>query len=368
VTASCLAVAAGFISAARSTTWSSELEWTFRLLFIMGILPGVLARALQLRQHVNRCINAFVAGAALSGLAALVANFGIPLSGIQGEMSGRLVGLNVHPNGQGGTLAVAFVYCAGRLGSERRFVWLIPLLSCLIGIIMSGSISATVVTAVGTSFVIWRLKRRVRTLLSIAALSLIGTVVAISLQGDRAAFLTPVQRFSSATGQTGISTLSLRLETIRFAWQHVRKSPFLGVGLSQDHAGTFNGVTATHNMGLLAWYQGGVILFLAVNILLVAALIASSRAKSEFGVVLSGGAMTAILFAQTGPSFVDRYVWIPVILVIVYARQFGGDGMVGDARRSGPRASTVLKTPPYQKANAGKSMARRMPAQPSVRS
>jgi hypothetical protein len=315
-----LAVAAGCISAVRSMTPTSELVWTLRLLFMFGVLPAVLTRALLLPQHVLRCVSAFVVGASASGLAAVMANFGFVLPWVHGQVSDRLAGLNVHPNGQGGTLAVAFVLSAGLIASQRQFRWILALLSCFLGLIMSGSISATTVTVIGTLFTIWRLKKRMWTVLAISAFSFVGWAAVLALQGQRAAFLTPAERLSSATGRTGTSTLALRMESIRFAWRHIVSSPFFGVGLSEEHARTFNGVTATHNMEMLAWYQGGALLFAGVCLLVVMGIVASLKARETLATVFSGGAITALLFAQTGPSLIDRYVWLPVIWMIIYHR------------------------------------------------
>lgn len=317
---SVLAGLATLVLSLHSDDPAAEFLVGFRLVFVWLIWSFAATRSLYSLDHYKQAASAYVLGACLSSAVAIGQFIGIDTRPVFfadiSTATARFIGLNGHPNGQGGALAVAASICmvAALYGLRRKFA-LAALALTLIGIVLTGSITAMIACGIAFALLVIRARR----LRIIATGALLAIIVALGYQIFTAAFptiVTPLDRISSATGETGVSTVDQRLQTVEFAIAQISLHPFSGVGFA-DGGGTYNGVTATHNMLVLSYYQGGPLLFAAVACVATAAVIAAWRSpRSPIAEALAIATFASLFFAQTGPSLYDRYAWLPVVLLL----------------------------------------------------
>ena len=329
VAASIFAFGASLSLAFVSSTPGAELAVGGRIVFVWGVWPVIAALVLLDRHQVGRAVAFFVAGGSLSAIVAITQIAGIDLRGFflsaPPDILGlptRVVGLNTNPNAQAGTLAVAFTVAFGALiYGQKRSLAACALVLTASGILLSGSISGTLVAAAGLAALALR-GRKVRTLALLAVFAAPAWVLTSKLQEAQMGVLTPFQRISSATGRSGISTLDLRLQTIDFAWQRIVANPWQGAGLVSTEGGTYDGVTLPHNMEVLAWFQGGPLMLLAVLIATLTALAFVWRRMGDpLWEMLFAAVICGLAFAQTGPALFDRYLWLPVVMAFALKHQ-----------------------------------------------
>ena len=325
VAASLFAVVGGFLLALLNYDPGAELNQAARIVFVLGLWPLIALYLIRTSAELVRAPTAFVVGGMLSALAGLaeLAGVAVPFAPSAAEVGGqpaRQLGLNLHPNGQGGTLAVAIAIAAAFLihGQGRRFA-VVATVVLAAGVLLSGSITGTIMAILGLFCVVARAPRPASRMLKLAVVIAPLAYVVARLQS--ADVSTPFQRFSAASGETGTSTFGLRVLTIRYAWQQILEHPLRGVGLTTAEGGTYNGVTQAHNMEVIAWFQGGPLVLVAVLVAVVTAFRACTpRTGTPWGEAVFAAAVTAFAFAQTGPSLVDRYVWFPAVLAVVLSR------------------------------------------------
>lgn len=333
-----------------------------RMAFNWILWPLVALRLLRTREHLGGAVFAFVAGCSLSALVAVGQFAGIDVRGaflatdVQ-DLTARYMGLNGQPNGQAGMLAVAFTIAVAAIGYgvKLRFKWMLALL-CMAGIMLSASITGLIAATLGIVFVLLRLGK-VRTLFGAAFAIGAGIGLYSMVTAAIPGLVTPLDRISSATGQTGISTLDLRLLTIDYAIDAIKSNPLSGVGFGHGAEGTYDGRTAVHNMEVLAWYQGGPFMLLAI-VLAVAFFLRVGWKRSDFPhqELLFSAFVVALFFAQTGPTLFDRFLWVPAALMIV-ARQLRAEAGSEDLVSTGP--DLVLTPPSSQRLSASASRLRR---------
>lgn len=327
--ASTLALGASLVLAVTSTTPVTELAVGGRMVFVWGVWPVLAVAVLRDQHQLSRAAAFFVAGSCVSAFVAIAQVVGIDLRGdffaAAPDTPGiytRLIGLNGHPNGQGGTLAIAFTISAAALIYGKRLGMASgALVLTSIGILLSGSITGTIVALLGLLVVAVR-GRRNRAVALVVIFAGPAWVLTSTFQQAQTAVLTPFQRISSAMGQSGVNTLNLRFQTIDSAWQQIVAHPLQGVGLAPGEGGTYDGVTQAHNMEVLAWYQGGPLMLLGVIIAILAGLaFVWRRTGDPLSEVLFAAMVCGLAFAQTGPALFDRYIWMPVVLAFVFRHQ-----------------------------------------------
>ncbi|MCZ2846587.1 O-antigen ligase family protein [Modestobacter sp. VKM Ac-2978] len=273
---------------------------------------------------------AFLTGSALSSLAA-VGQVALGIFPAGGELVGgdgqRAPGLADHVNDQGAQLAIAIAIGIALLlnrGSARQPIVAALAALCGIGLVLSGSVTGMASAVVAALVVLFRARIRLRTILVGAAGAGLALYIAVRIQGA----LTggdPLARLASATGRNGdISTLEIRLRTWQSAWQRILESPFVGSGLDIISGGTYDGVTQAHNIFLLYWYQGGLLLLVALLVALTPAvrtMLYRRLPEAPMHEAAVGGAVAALAYAQTAPIMFQRYFWLPLVLLLVLADQ-----------------------------------------------
>lgn len=323
VVSSVLALIATGLLTLASTDPPSEVSVGLRLTFVWLVWTYTALRVLPDVVSIVRASTAFVMGCAFSSLVAAVQYLGVDLrpylfaGAAPLDLTSRFVGLGIHPNGQGGVLAIGLVLCiAAVLYGVNRPVALALASVLLVGLMLCASITGVLAAVVGFLVVVVR-AGRIRIAVAAAAISAAVCVGYWALKSAFPNLVTPIDRIDSATGLTGTSTVDSRFDTIGFAWNAISHNPFVGVGFA-GAGGTFDGTTATHNMMVLAWYQGGLILFVAVCVVVTFALVAGwKRTGSALVEGAFAATVSAVFFAQTGPSLYDRYVWLPVVILVV---------------------------------------------------
>lgn len=322
--ASGLAVVATGLLALASEDPTAELMVGLRLVFVWAVWGLAVTRLAWTSQHLVALAGAFVAGCVLSATVAVLQFLGLDLRPLfladLAVDSVRFIGLNGHPNGQGGALAIALTLCvAALIHGRRRPTAAVSAIILTFGLLLSASITAMISAIIGFVMVLL-LARRARMLVVGLAVAVLAFVLYEVLVFVFPGLVTPVDRIPSATGVTGISTVDIRWRTVEFALAAIAREPFLGAGFA-DGGGTFNGETAVHNMVLLAWYQGGALLAAAVTCVIIAALICVVRIiRGPLTEALAAATVASLFFALTGPSLYDRYAWVPVVLLLCAAR------------------------------------------------
>lgn len=296
---------------------SESYTVALRIIYIITIWQWTGRTLLRRPRHVTTAISCYVLGSVGTALWALLQAMGIAPTASSGL--GRSEGLSLHPNALGGILALAIILGLNNMIQGHNPRIFAPAVGvAVVGITASGSVSGMLSAFVGSAAVIavTRQPKRIVALL-IAVPLLIGAVAVFQ---DAAQFsVSPMERLSQTRGLgVGPSTIETRLDTIRVAWEHIRLSPFVGVGLDDASGGTDRESTLVHNMIFRIWYQGGVVLLIAIVIALASmsrgAAWGKPRLQSPSATGIRGAMLGALVFGMTGPALFERWFWLPFLL------------------------------------------------------
>jgi len=306
------------LTATKEGTIAENLFVGAQLVLLVGFGPfAMTANAVIDPKFAQRVSVAYLLGQTLSAITSVAQLLGQSFLG-SAPLQGRAYGLSEHPNTFGLLSCVAVLIALQMLLTARRFRLLafVALAANVIGLIASGSVSSMMALAVGLPVLI--ISRRdhlgrmtVGAIACAIALWLIGTFSGIF------SYLPSVaRRYGQVTGQTeSVSSWELRTLTYKFAWERISDEPIFGVGLHAQYSGTFNGITVTHNIFLRAWYQGGILLGIALGLVVVVVLIASFRAMISKHHGGEASVLVALFaFALTSASFEQRQFWLPVLV------------------------------------------------------
>lgn len=314
-----------------------ELAVGIRLCVVWLVWVWVASVVLRSRAHLVAAATAFIAGSALSSVVAVGQLVGVDLrpyllAAPDEGITARFIGLGGHPNGQGGCLGVAMVFClAAALVGYRRVWALLLTIVVAVGLLLTASITGILTVAVGFLILLWRL-RSPRVALGAGIGVGAGVGALMLLQRSFPTVVTPFDRFESAVGIGGVSTVDSRIATLRFARDHIVANPLRGTGFAGG-GGTYNGITQAHNMEVLAWYQGGILMVAAVLVMVITVLVAGLRSKGVMATTAFAATVAALFFAQTGPSLYDRFIWFPAVLLFVAAAVERGEERTSPAER-----------------------------------
>ena len=291
-----------------------------KLLYVVLFLPWVFrACSFDLRHRLVSAIEASVIGGCIATAAAIAQLFGLTIPGSEIQ-NGRASGLSGHPNAQGGLLGVAAAFAFTLfLTHPRKPRYGFYLIIVSAGLLASGSISGMLSAVAGIVAAIVVLRPRASVLRQMLPLSFVVVLIGYYLLSAASGTSSPVERFQQASGEgQGPSTVLLRVETYDVAWTRIQHSPIVGYGLDPGSGVTVNGDLA-HNMLLLAWLQGGLLFLTGLLVLFVAALLrlflGLAQAARVSGALLTSGVIASLVGAQTGPQLLDRWFWVPIILV-----------------------------------------------------
>jgi O-antigen ligase len=306
------------LTATRSATIDENLFVGSQFALLIGVGPfAMTANAVTDPKFVQRVSIAFLLGQFLSAIIAIAQLLGQPVLGTE-PLQGRAYGLAEHPNTLGYLSCLAILIALQILLSSRRF-WLLTLVMLtanILALIASGSVSAMMGLALGLAVLIVSMRDH----LGKMALGAVACAVALWVLGQLSGvfnYLPSVMgRYGQVTGQTeSLSSWEMRTLTYDFAWHNILRDPIFGIGLNADYSGTYNGITVTHSVFLRAWYQGGIILAIAVGLIVIAAAMVALRAMLE---KVHGGEASVLVavfaVALTSALFEQRHLWLPVLV------------------------------------------------------
>lgn len=292
-----------------------------RVLFVVLIWPWLAVGVLRTRRQVATAVGLWLVGSA--AFAAVSIYQSIYMSTLFG--SGRIPGLAEHVTDAGGILSIAIPTLLGAavaVGSTRlRIAALVGLALTGIALVLSGSVSGFIVAGAGLLAVGIVQRRRLRILPVLTGLGLawIALLAATNLQANHGLGISALSRIQSTTSGR-YDTLSFRLATDEYAVGQIFHQPFVGRGL--DH---MSGLTVmdlqTHNMLLLAWFQGGLLFLIGLLIFTWGPARQAFRASraEPLEQLMALAFFAASAFAMTSPLLSQRYIWFPAVMLIALA-------------------------------------------------
>lgn len=312
-----LGVVGGGLATLNAVSDSESLAVLVRVLYVWTIWQFGVRKWTDSSAQIATLASAFVLGAALSGIVAIGQAAGYLIIPGTEIVFGRVPGLTGHVNGQGGVMAVAITMGVGlAMAGVRALQQSFAVVFCGIGVLLAGSVTGMLGAAAGVLVVLIASRVRFSRMVLLAAAVAVAIILALNVQSIIPGASSPLERFADTTGQgSGVSTLSLRLLTDDWAWQRIQESLFLGAGLDPVSGATYDGITLTHNMLLLSWFQGG-LLFLIAILLVFGHTVSALRSAERGGawVALVGSCAAAFVFAMTGPVLYERWFWFPFVL------------------------------------------------------
>ncbi|MBM7388379.1 hypothetical protein JOE37_001373 [Clavibacter michiganensis] len=313
------ALAAG-ISSSGESGLVATLPVALQLAVLVGMGPFAL-RGCVVRDpsFLVKVSITFLAAQTVSALAGLLQLVGQPVLGIP-SLFGRSPGLAGHPNILGVMAGAAIVLCAHHLSRARghRTAVLIALVINVGGLLSSGSISSLIATALGAVFVLSANKVPMKRIIWALLIGATSLILLIQIPAVAQYFRSPADRILQVTGQTDqISTLSIRLQTYAAVFDRILYDPFMGKGLDYESAASY-GTTVVHNIVLRGWYQGGLMLAIAIAAIIVAAALVATRNVRFREHGASTGILVVLLsYALTAAFFEQAYYWLPVLVAWV---------------------------------------------------
>lgn len=299
-----------------------------RIVYIFAVWQWVTRAVVDTPRALRAVIIVFVIGCGVSGLAGLaqvLLSIEIPNSTV---VFGRAAGLQTHPNGQGGALAIGTAAALSLVAvRSTRTIGLVGLAAVVGGLLVSGSVSGMVAATIGTIVVLILARPSAGWIISATILAAVAWTAIARIDLFIPGAVSPLTRLLDTTGQgSGESTLLTRWLTVEDAWGQILDRGLGGVGLDVASGVTYDGETAAHSIVVLVLLQGGIVLLIAYAVAIGAALAGLRRPLpgDEVGrVAVPAMVVTALAFALTGPVLYERWFWLPLLLALA----------VGTARR-----------------------------------
>jgi hypothetical protein len=314
-------------------------RYAFDVILVIYVLVFWVSLAPLLLRDWHHLRSAFAATSIsaiiTSGYAIAQYTVGAPFVG-DGSMNenpfwGRMAGLTRHPNELGTFICMAFPFflalaATGKSGISR-LTWLGGGVIALLGVLVSGSMTAVFALAAGILGYVLLVNRRGR--FFVVALVLLGTMALI---GFRTAFedgqsQTAAQRINRlVTSREGLRTYEQRQVINRLAIDYIESNPLRGHGINStvDAMGVEQVV---HNAILRAWFDGGLFTMLAMVLVLLGTGVALIRARCRLSadddtvhvphLAAASGAFVALLVTMmASPTLYQRSAWFPVAIAL----------------------------------------------------
>lgn len=318
-------VVGGLVSTAASVAVGDSFLVIVRLVIVIAVIPWQATTLWEHRRHIRTAAASYAAGGAVAGLGCVLQGlFGITIRGSEVTQAGRFPGFTQNVSDAGGITSVAVLLCLYFLTSShgfwRRLVWLVLIGCAAAGLILSGSVAGLVAVGVALLALILRRALKIRYMLLIVIV-VVGVFITTNAVQSAFGALTPVERIMQVFGATGrYSTAENRLDTYSEAFNRIIASPFSGAGMD-GYSGVVDGGFQAHNLFVAALYQGGVFVFLGITIVLLRPFGSWLRSdRTYLASYILAASLGAITFAMTAPSMFNRYLWIPLMFLLLVSR------------------------------------------------
>lgn len=293
-----------------------------RIFLVVFVLPWLARVLLPSRDHLKRAAQWLVAGSAASSGGTILQYFAGPdiIPGGLVSNAGRFTGFAAHVSDTGAIAALGLSLGLGfLLTAKRRMFWTVVVGVSAIGLILSGSVSGMLAAVLAVIVYVARGALRFRYLVLLAAVASVVVYIAVQIQAAAAA-LTPVERLQQALGLTNqgqYSTSGSRIETYQAALAKIAESPIVGQGFDAISS-IADGVYPAHNILIGSLYQGGLFVAAAILIMLLRPLAGRwlTLDTSMLTTQLFAAYMAMTFFAMTAPNLFNRYLWLPVALLV----------------------------------------------------
>jgi hypothetical protein len=333
-----LFILTGVIASTQSPTKAASLLVVGNSIFVFFVLQYLLRQLLDTTVRIQIAIGAFVIGASLSAFVAILQttlHIFLPAHVVSNAIGGnsRALGLSTQPNLLGVSLALGIVFAVGMLMELgfRRHKYLGACLAVLIAaLLLSASVGGLASTAVGLIVLFVLRGVRLRTVISVLAVLGVVYVLVFGVI-DRGSHLDPISRIEQTTNaNSGKGTLSLRIGTIKVAWDGITQKPIIGHGLDQATLAPYwdqyiYTYYPPHDIIFVYWYGGGIFMLVAVMIMMGSSfnrLLSGRRKRGRANTgtrdIVLVGMITVLFFSLQGPELVDRWLWFPFMLALCF--------------------------------------------------
>jgi O-antigen ligase len=327
--AALLLLAAGVLAIVPAENLASLLP-TLRFAVTLGLTPVIIMLAAGTPRRVRTLVDVWLLGAAVNSAVAALDMLGVTSIGTSllsldfVNTTNRAPGLTNHPNHLGLVAAMALPVAIARLGAGGMrglaACGLVPLL--IGGVFVSGSRGAFIAAAAGAVilFAFGTTTRRARTTLLLFGAPVVAFVVVVVMLGNNAlAGSVTIERLGGGGGAT--QSDNARLLTLRQSVDKAIQHPLVGVGFVE--------VRTAHNIYVQLLEAGGLIA-LAGFLAFAGAMVRRARRLALPGsgsppwlMSLAAGSGASIcvwlLFGMVGNAVYDRYLYIPVGVVLALA-------------------------------------------------
>ncbi|SFD34677.1 O-antigen ligase [Bacillus sp. OV194] len=319
----CLFVAGALLSSFGADSPVTSIARAARVPFILVFWFSLSLLILKSEKQVYIAFICWVSSVAFNGfIATLQLGIDIPYTV---NFFGRMTAYTGNISDLGAITSIVWIpalVLATSLKGKKSFLSYVLLIFVGMGVILSGSVSGLITSIIGT--VVWFLIGRPSfKFIVLSGLFVLLLSVVIQIQESKG-LVTPMSRFASTTSTATNDengTLMSRLSTYKVAAETIKKDPYIGVGFDGKETETGFGV---HNLFLATWYQGGVLSFAGLLIIcgtiirLGIETIRQSKSKIQFNLSLAllMSFLCVIIFGMTAPFLYQRYIWIPVALLL----------------------------------------------------
>lgn len=245
---------------------------------------------------------------------------------------GRAVGLTRHPNELGIFCGMVFPYVIAlwvTAGHMRvRLLWFTAALMSLLGVLLSGSMTAAFALVAGIVVYYFLTNRKARFKTLTLGLVGIAVIMAANVVYSNEATQSVIQRLERfATTAGGKLTLEQRLVANVHALEYVEASPIQGRGYHSEVNTVKGKMIEVHNTLLRAWYDGGIftllailVLFTGVGIMLIKSwkLIVTLNMVNEKPYVAAaiGAYIAFLVMMEASPVLYQRSALFPVAVAV----------------------------------------------------
>lgn len=319
-------------------------------IYVFFLLQYLLRQHLDTEKRIQQALMAVVLGSTVSAFVAILQttlHILLPSGVATGSISGgnaRAIGLSTQPNLAAASFDLGLVFAVGLLMELgfRKHRWLGGCLVIMVAaMLLSASVGGMGAAIVGLLVLFVLRGVNLRAVITVVLSIAVAYVVVFGFI-DKNSHLDPITRVENTLNpNSGVGTFQLRIDTLKVAWTGIQDKPITGHGLSQATLAPYwdqytYEYFPPHNMIFTYWYGGGFFMLVAVVIMmgssfsrLVIGRKKRGRANTGTRDTVLAACVTILVFAQSGPAMVDRWLWLPFILALCFRDPVPGEQLPG---------------------------------------